>query len=236
MLYGDCLYKKMTKKEIKIEGIEGCFILLLIAGVIYGLMMWWYIILPIIVVILGIIAGVYKSKKNKDKPKHDNLLFKPKVEKQDIIKDIIKREQKEWQEWKQKDGTPKYKKCKWHIYHTCLVSDAFSCRYCPEYQPLYDECPNCKEELESPYECNLCGWKGETCVHEDGKVRLVENCIRCSQSKSKKEDEQRSRRIPQHVKREVWRRDKGKCVECGSKGRLAYDHIIPFSKGGSNTA
>lgn len=38
------------------------------------------------------------------------------------------------------------------------------------------------------------------------------------------------------VKREVWRRDYGKCVECGSQVRLEYDHIIPFSRGGSNTA
>ena len=44
------------------------------------------------------------------------------------------------------------------------------------------------------------------------------------------------RYIPSHVKREVWRRDQGKCVECGSQNRLEYDHIIPVSKGGSNTA
>lgn len=42
--------------------------------------------------------------------------------------------------------------------------------------------------------------------------------------------------IPKSVQREVWRRDEGKCTECGSKINLEYDHIIPLSKGGSNTA
>jgi hypothetical protein len=42
--------------------------------------------------------------------------------------------------------------------------------------------------------------------------------------------------IPEKVRNEVWRRDQGRCVECGSNKRLEYDHIIPWSKGGSDTA
>ena len=44
-----------------------------------------------------------------------------------------------------------------------------------------------------------------------------------------------NRLIPTSVKVEVWKRDKGCCVYCGSKTNLHYDHIIPFSKGGSST-
>ena len=45
------------------------------------------------------------------------------------------------------------------------------------------------------------------------------------------------RLIPSSIKQEVYLRDGGKCVECGSIDNLHYDHILPHSRGGSsNTA
>ena len=43
-----------------------------------------------------------------------------------------------------------------------------------------------------------------------------------------------SRVIPTEVKKEVWKRDEGKCVECGSRENLHFDHELPFSKGGTS--
>ena len=42
--------------------------------------------------------------------------------------------------------------------------------------------------------------------------------------------------ISSEVRREVWRRDGGKCARCASRVNLEYDHIIPVSQGGGNTA
>ncbi len=45
---------------------------------------------------------------------------------------------------------------------------------------------------------------------------------------------QHSRLIPTQVKKEVWQRDKGRCVLCGSNKNLHFDHDLPFSKGGTS--
>ena len=48
------------------------------------------------------------------------------------------------------------------------------------------------------------------------------------------QDLEHTRLIPATVKLEVWKRDKGRCVRCGSDDNLHFDHIIPYSKGGSS--
>lgn len=47
-------------------------------------------------------------------------------------------------------------------------------------------------------------------------------------------DLEHNRMIPTSVKLEVWKRDKGRCKKCGSTDNLHFDHILPFSKGGTS--
>ena len=48
------------------------------------------------------------------------------------------------------------------------------------------------------------------------------------------QDLDHNRLIPSEVKLEVWKRDNGQCVVCGSKDNLHFDHVVPYSKGGSS--
>lgn len=41
--------------------------------------------------------------------------------------------------------------------------------------------------------------------------------------------------IPREVRLFVWQREQGRCVQCGSKEKLEYDHIVALANGGSNT-
>jgi len=47
-------------------------------------------------------------------------------------------------------------------------------------------------------------------------------------------DAERRRIIPTAVKLEVWKRDGGKCRLCDASDELHFDHIVPFSRGGTS--
>lgn len=49
-----------------------------------------------------------------------------------------------------------------------------------------------------------------------------------------RKDLEDTRVIPSPVKLEVWKRDGGKCIKCDSKSNLHFDHIIPYSRGGTS--
>ena len=69
-------------------------------------------------------------------------------------------------------------------------------------------------------------------AHERGHLSSVE-LSRCQAALG--DAPTRRETIPEHVRHAVWRRDQGRCVQCGSQENLEYDHLIPFSRGGSNT-
>jgi tellurite resistance protein len=56
-----------------------------------------------------------------------------------------------------------------------------------------------------------------------------------NQTKFSRLEGQPSRHISRGVRQTVWQRDGGKCTTCGATDYLEYDHVIPFSKGGSNS-
>lgn len=47
---------------------------------------------------------------------------------------------------------------------------------------------------------------------------------------------QRRRIIPTPVKLAVWKRDAGQCVTCGANDELHFDHVLPFSRGGTSVS
>lgn len=69
---------------------------------------------------------------------------------------------------------------------------------------------------------------------EQKEKKVQRSIARIRQDESKSSSARQP--IPDDVKLFVWQRDGGRCVKCGSQQNLEFDHIIPISKGGSNTA
>ena len=67
------------------------------------------------------------------------------------------------------------------------------------------------------------------------KFKKLQKEIHLFETVERKSEPMSREPIPEQVRFSVWRRDEGKCVQCGSNKGLEFDHIIPFSKGGSST-
>ncbi len=70
----------------------------------------------------------------------------------------------------------------------------------------------------------------------DQRRRQVSKFNRLQKVRAREEDptETRRNRIPDEVRAFVWKRDEGRCVQCGAQEELEFDHIIPVAKGGGN--
>lgn len=75
-------------------------------------------------------------------------------------------------------------------------------------------------------------------VIHDGKRNVFRFILRLSDRQGDVNKEsthiEHTRLIPSDVKREVWKRDQGKCIKCGSTTNLHFDHDLPYSLGGTS--
>ena len=91
-----------------------------------------------------------------------------------------------------------------------------------------------KNEIVDLFNMDNLEWLYEV-KHLDESDAPVRTDITAIQAELQTKDERRRRSLTKSVREAVYKRDKGRCVECGSKENIHYDHIIPFSKGGSNS-
>jgi hypothetical protein len=86
---------------------------------------------------------------------------------------------------------------------------------------------------------NGCFLLTDSWMESDGKRSVFKFRLELSESWSgqdlyKEAELLHNRLIPSAVKLEVWTRDKGRCVLCGSDRNIHFDHDLPYSKGGSS--
>lgn len=78
------------------------------------------------------------------------------------------------------------------------------------------------------------GWREESNERLVFKFRLEVDADATPVIDSREPRLEQNRLIPTDVKLTVWKRDQGKCVQCGSADNLHFAHIIPYSRGGSS--
>ena len=78
------------------------------------------------------------------------------------------------------------------------------------------------------------GWKEPSGGRQVFKFRLELVDDPDAELRDAPQDLEHNRVIPSEVKVAVWKRDRGQCVRCGSKYNLHFDHVLPFSRGGSS--
>lgn len=69
------------------------------------------------------------------------------------------------------------------------------------------------------------------------RKRRLEQKLRSARSLMRAEENGRATRVslPTELRRAVFERDGGRCVECGGSFDLQYDHILPVAYGGATT-
>jgi HNH endonuclease len=69
------------------------------------------------------------------------------------------------------------------------------------------------------------------------RERSAQRKLQTAHSLMRAEEDGRPTRVPVpvDVRRAVFERDGGRCVECGGNFDLQYDHILPVSRGGATT-
>jgi hypothetical protein len=70
---------------------------------------------------------------------------------------------------------------------------------------------------------------------QDRRLQKLQAEVEALEKLEKEESKPRREPIPDFVRMVVYERDGGKCVKCGSKQTLHFDHVIPVSMGGGNT-
>jgi hypothetical protein len=120
----------------------------------------------------------------------------------------------------------------------CQQSFEYACKNCSNGINLNQKpSSSTKEQSKKSSEperffCEICGAENEY---------ANKFCIECGlnldylKASYFADEQERSRHIPAKVRYEAYMRDGGKCVMCGSSENIQFDHILPFSKGGSHS-